>query len=99
VFGIPMPGMTCSLNLFCAAALLVERAAAPATRLGRDGDLTRPLCSAARALYAARRAPTPSWRGRCAVADSGEPLVRAASAARPQAVCVVDGQIGAERHM
>ena len=52
VFGIPMPGMTRSLNLSVAAALLVERAAALRRRaLGRDGDMDDAAVLALRARF------------------------------------------------
>ena len=52
VFGIPMPGMTRSLNLSVAAALIVERAAQLRRRaLGRDGDLDDGAVLALRARF------------------------------------------------
>jgi tRNA (guanosine-2'-O-)-methyltransferase len=52
VFGIPMPGMTRSLNLSVAAALLVEHAAASRRRaLGRDGDMDEAAVLALRARF------------------------------------------------
>jgi tRNA (guanosine-2'-O-)-methyltransferase len=52
VFGIPMPGMTRSLNLSVAAALLIERAAAARRRaLGRDGDMDDAAVLALRARF------------------------------------------------
>jgi tRNA (guanosine-2'-O-)-methyltransferase len=55
VFGIPMPGMTASLNLSVAAALIAERAAAMRRRaLRAEGDLDAAERLALRArLYAA----------------------------------------------
>jgi tRNA (guanosine-2'-O-)-methyltransferase len=52
VFGIPMPGMTRSLNLSVAAALIVERAAQLRRRaLGRPGDLPDAAVLALRARF------------------------------------------------
>jgi len=52
VFGIPMPGMTRSLNLSVAAALIVERAAQLRRRaIGRDGDLDDDAVLALRARF------------------------------------------------
>ena len=52
VFGIPMPGMTRSLNLSVAAALIVERAAQLRRRaIGRDGDLDDAAVLALRARF------------------------------------------------
>ena len=52
VFGIPMPGMTRSLNLSVAAALIVSRAAARRRQaLGADGDLDPDTTLALRARY------------------------------------------------
>jgi tRNA (guanosine-2'-O-)-methyltransferase len=51
-FGIPMLGMTRSLNLSVAAALVVERAAASRRRaLGRDGDMDEAAVLALRARF------------------------------------------------
>jgi len=51
-FGIPMPGMTRSLNLSVAAALIVERAAQLRRRaLGRPGDLDDAAVLALRARF------------------------------------------------
>ena len=51
-FGIPMPGMTRSLNLSVAAALIVERAAQLRRRaIGRDGDLDDDAVLALRARF------------------------------------------------
>jgi tRNA (guanosine-2'-O-)-methyltransferase len=52
VFGIPMPGMTRSLNLSVAAALIVERAAQLRRRaIGRPGDLDDAAVLALRARF------------------------------------------------
>jgi tRNA (guanosine-2'-O-)-methyltransferase len=52
VFGIPMPGMTRSLNLSVAAALIAERAAQSRRRaIGRDGDLDDAAVLAMRARF------------------------------------------------
>jgi len=52
VFGIPMPGMTRSLNLSVAAALIVERAAQLRRRaIGRAGDLDEAAVLALRARF------------------------------------------------
>jgi len=52
LFGIPMPGMTRSLNLSVAAALIVERAAQLRRRaIGRDGDLDDDAVLALRARF------------------------------------------------
>ena len=52
IFGIPMPGMTRSLNLSVAAALIVERAAQLRRRaIGRDGDLDDAAVLALRARF------------------------------------------------
>ncbi|HEY7373741.1 MAG TPA: RNA methyltransferase [Polyangia bacterium] len=52
VFSIPMPGMTRSLNLSVAAALIVERAAQARRRaLGRPGDLDDAVVLALRARF------------------------------------------------
>jgi tRNA (guanosine-2'-O-)-methyltransferase len=51
-FGIPMTGMTQSLNLSVAAALIIERAAARRRRaLGRTGDLEPEVALALRARF------------------------------------------------
>ncbi len=51
-FGIPMAGMTRSLNLSVATALIVERAAALRRRaLGRPGDLDDAAVLALRARF------------------------------------------------
>jgi tRNA (guanosine-2'-O-)-methyltransferase len=51
-FGIPMPGMTRSLNLSVAAALVIERAAARRrAALGRAGDLAEAEVLALRARF------------------------------------------------
>jgi tRNA (guanosine-2'-O-)-methyltransferase len=51
-FGIPMYGMTQSLNLSVAAALVIERAASLRRRaLGRDGDLDEAEALALRARF------------------------------------------------
>ena len=52
VFGIPMPGMTRSLNLSVAAALIAERAAQLRRRaIGRSGDLDDAAVLALRARF------------------------------------------------
>jgi len=52
VFGIPMAGMTRSLNLSVASALIVERAAQLRRRaIGRDGDLDPDAVLALRARF------------------------------------------------
>ena len=52
VFGIPMPGMTRSLNLSVAAALIAERAAQRRRRaIGRSGDLDDAAVLALRARF------------------------------------------------
>ena len=52
VFGIPMPGMTRSLNLSVAAALIAERAAHSRRRaIGRSGDLDDAAVLALRARF------------------------------------------------
>jgi len=52
VFGIPMPGMTRSLNLSVAAALIAERAAQLRRRaIGRPGDLDDAAVLALRARF------------------------------------------------
>jgi tRNA (guanosine-2'-O-)-methyltransferase len=52
VFGIPMPGMTRSLNLSVAAALIAERAAQSRRRaIGRSGDLDDAAVLALRARF------------------------------------------------
>jgi tRNA (guanosine-2'-O-)-methyltransferase len=52
VFGIPMPGMTRSLNLSVAAALIAERAAQARRRaIGRPGDLDDAAVFALRARF------------------------------------------------
>jgi tRNA (guanosine-2'-O-)-methyltransferase len=52
VFGIPMPGMTRSLNLSVATALIAERAAQLRRRaIGRSGDLDDAAVLALRARF------------------------------------------------
>jgi tRNA (guanosine-2'-O-)-methyltransferase len=73
VFGIPMPGMTRSLNLSVAAALIVERAAQLRRRaVGRAGDLDEAAVLALRArFYAASVRGADAVLARAAGADSG----------------------------
>ena len=70
-FGVPMHGMTRSLNLSVAAALITERAATLRRRaLGRPGDLDEAQILALRARF-------------YAASVRGADLVLAARSARP----------------
>ena len=96
VFGIPMPGMTRSLNLSVAAALIVERAAQRRRRaIGRAGDLDDAAVLALRArFYAAsvRGADVVLARAACSLARASDEArhrrARAASSAAAVAVWV-----------
>jgi hypothetical protein len=72
-FGIPMSGLTQSLNLSVAAAIIVSRASALRRRaLGRDGDLDEQAVLALRArFYAASVRGAESVLARAAVARAG----------------------------